>query len=214
LGGTGPIVVGKGGEVDIGWVVWGVVLECETVYRASGCGCDVVLGMCPGNWHLVWHTAFMGSMVLSMYGLVVSIREDGDGPIRAGGVEAWFGNGGAVRGAVLTRVRLLLQERASALSAMMAAAALLLGDGGEVGGVLLVVGLFVEAGLGTLFGFAQVYALLLGVVRLLHLTAVALDMGGSLLAFKTTMLALGDRSALLGDERQLAVWATVSANSM
>lgn len=97
---------------------------------------------------------------------------------------------------------------------MMAAAALLFGDSGEVGGVLLIVGFLVIAGLGALLGLAQVYAFLLGMMRLLYLTAVTFDMCRPFFALQTTMLALCDRSALLGDQRQFAVWATVSTNSI
>jgi len=88
---------------------------------------------------------------------------------------------------------------------MMAAATLLFGDGSKVGWVLLIVGFLVKAGLGALFGFAQVDTLLLRVMWFLDLTAIALDVGGSFLSFKTTMLTLGDGSAFFRDQSQLAV---------
>lgn len=96
----------------------------------------------------------------------------------------------------------------------MAAAALLFGDGGEVGGVLLIVGFLVIAGLGALLGLAQVYAFLLGMMRLLYLTAVTFDMCRPFFAFQTTMLALCDRSALLGDQRQFAVSVRAAAHAV
>lgn len=54
---------------------------------------------------------------------------------------------------------------------------------------------FVHHTLGLGLGFAQVYAFLF---RVRLLTTVALDMGRPLLSFRSTVLALSNRSAFLG----------------
>ena len=57
------------------------------------------------------------------------------------------------------------------------------------------------------FGVAKVYAFFFGVSLL---TAVTLDMGGSLLALDTTMLALCDGATFLGYEYKGSICAMIS----
>ena len=137
----------------------------------------------------------------------MSIREDSDLSVGSCCLELRLVDGRTMRSITL---RFLLDKRASALASMAAAAALLLSDGSKVGRFLLSVGIIVEASFGALFGLAKVNAFLFGMVRLIGFTAVAFDVGGSFLALEATMLALGDRTALLGHEGQFAIWATVS----
>lgn len=75
-----------------------------------------------------------------------------------------------------------------------------------MGRILVLVVIFKETiGLCLLFGFAEVYAFLLWVVRLFRFATVASDMGRALLAFLSTVLALSDGSALFGYKDELAV---------
>lgn len=142
-----------------------------------------------------------------MNGFVVPVGEDGKRSIRLGCLESWLGNGGTMRRrAVVLALRLLFDERARTLAAVVATAALLFSDSNQVTSIIVLLLTAMEAGLCTLFGFTQVDTLLLGMMRLFGLAAITLDVGRALLAFEATVLALCDRTALFGDEGQLAVW--------
>lgn len=149
----------------------------------------------------------MGSVVSLVHGFVVPVGEDGQRAVRLGRLESRFGHGGTMRRrAIVLALRLLFDERARALAAMVATAALLFSDSNQMASVILLLLTAMEAGLCALFGFTQVDTLLLGVMRLLGLAAVALDVGRALLAFEATVLTLCNRTTLFGDEGQLAVW--------
>lgn len=152
----------------------------------------------------------MRGMVPLVHWLVVSIREDSDLSVGSCRLELRLVNGRTMRSSAIFALRFLLDERASALAAMAATAALLLSDGSKIGRFLLSVGIIVEASFGALFGLAKVDAFLFGMVRFIGFTAVAFDVGGSFLALEAAVLALGNRTALLGHEGQFAIWATVS----
>lgn len=101
---------------------------------------------------------------------------------------------------------LLLEQCAGALASVWAAATLFFGDGCKVCDILFIVVVFKEAvGLCLLFCFAKVYAFLLWMVRLFRFAAVTSYVRGPLLTFLSTVLALGDRSALLWDKDEFTI---------
>lgn len=157
----------------------------------------------------------MSSMVLAMDWLMVAVGEDGDASLGLARFQVRLLYSRLAMRWAPVPVIVGLQECTSTLSSMRTAASLFLFDGSEVMWVLLfMVIVTVASSLCLLFSLAEVYALLLGVVRLVGLAAVAFDMGRPLLALLATVLALRDRSTLLRDKNKLAVKMGTSANTM
>lgn len=147
-------------------------------------------------------------MVLAVYRFVVTVLEDCNVAIRFRSLQTRL-----AADLVATSVRLIdfrmlfLQDGAIALLAMVTAAQL-----GLIGAVF---DMFIQRVVRRLFGLgfslAQMYALLF---RMRLLSAVTFDMGRPLLSFGTTVLALGDWSALLRYKGEFSVYDVVSEAAM
>jgi hypothetical protein len=111
-------------------------------------------------------------------------------------------------------VGFLLEERARALATVVAATTLFLSHSYQMPGIFVVIQIFVKTGLGTFLGLTKMYAFLLWVMDLLRLAAIALHMRRSLLALKSTMMTLSDRTTLLGHQSEFSVGMVATADTM
>jgi hypothetical protein len=72
----------------------------------------------------------------------------------------------------------------------------------------------VKTGLGTFLCLTKMNAFLLWMMDLLRLAAIALDMRKSLLALKSTMVTLSDRTTLLGHQSEFSIGMVATADTM
>jgi hypothetical protein len=139
--------------------------------------------------------------------LVVTIVEDGDRSIWLRGLKFGLDSWTMWRRHIATSRILLLQQSTRALTAMWAAATLLLSDHSQVSSGRLGQGAIPEASLNLLLGLAKVYTFLLGMMRFVAaFSTLATDVCRPFLSLASAVLTLRDRTTFLRDERQLTVW--------